>query len=162
LLASQDLPPYEPQRRDVASRQGHYGLGQLKANLANDELAFVEAVIKAFRAAKADSDALTDGPFDDAVSATPPTAAMAEHSQSAQADSVPHRRRSHPGVRRAVVVVRDRQRPPWRSTASPHKRTVCPPRSGRQPRPTNAATSSTRPTILMTGGSSMAKVERMP
>lgn len=79
LLMSQDLPPFEPERREVSSRKGHYGLGQLRAVLSNDELAFVEAVIKAFMAAKADAQAIAGGPFDD----------QAETGQSAQADNDP-------------------------------------------------------------------------
>jgi hypothetical protein len=64
LLASQDLPPYEPTHREVSTRKGHYGLGQFRAVLANDEVALIEAVIKAYMAARANPDSAA-GPFDD-------------------------------------------------------------------------------------------------
>lgn len=53
LLASQDIPPYEPERREVSTRKGHHGLGQFRAVLGNDEVALIEVVIKAYMAARA-------------------------------------------------------------------------------------------------------------
>ncbi|MHB1446227.1 MAG: DUF222 domain-containing protein [Acidimicrobiales bacterium] len=51
-LASQESKePYRrPERREVRIWKGHHGLGQLRANLTNDELAQLEALLRAFMA----------------------------------------------------------------------------------------------------------------
>ena len=77
-LASQETgdPFRRPERREVRIWKGHHGLGQLRATLTNDELAAVEAMIKAFLAPPADPEAQSaaaysedaGGPFDDAPS----------------------------------------------------------------------------------------------
>ncbi|MHB1446982.1 MAG: HNH endonuclease signature motif containing protein, partial [Acidimicrobiales bacterium] len=62
--------PYRrPERREVRIWKGHHGLGQLRVTLTNDELAAVEALLRAFLAppdqcAAADSEG-AGGPFDD-------------------------------------------------------------------------------------------------
>ena len=77
LLASQDLPPYEPEHREVHTRKGHNGLGLFRAVLANEEVALIEAVIKAYMAARADSES----------EAEPGESARADTEQALVADS---------------------------------------------------------------------------
>ncbi|MHB1912793.1 MAG: HNH endonuclease signature motif containing protein [Acidimicrobiales bacterium] len=92
-LASQESKePYRrPERREVRIWKGHHGLGQLRANLTNDELAQLEALLAAFMAppdesAMADSNGAggqAGGPFDD----EPAGDSVKAEVQSAAADS---------------------------------------------------------------------------
>ncbi len=81
--------PYRrPERREVRIWKGHHGLGQLRATLTNDELAAVEALLRAFLAppdqsAAADSEG-AGGPFDDEPAGSGPAESQ---NQSAAADS---------------------------------------------------------------------------
>ncbi|MHB1910939.1 MAG: HNH endonuclease signature motif containing protein [Acidimicrobiales bacterium] len=83
-LASQESKePYRrPERREVRIWKGHHGLGQLRANLTNDELAQLEALLAAFMAPP-DESAMADseGAGDSGV------ASADAQDQSATADS---------------------------------------------------------------------------
>ena len=63
-LASQDRGgPYDkPERREIRIWKGHHGLGQLRATLTNDELAAVEAMLRAFTAPPGGDDPFPDSP----------------------------------------------------------------------------------------------------
>ena len=101
LLASQDLPPFQPEKREVSSRKGHHGLGAFRAVLTNDEVVFIEAAIKAFMAAAADPTSVI-GPFDD----PPPSPTAGTPDESARADSDP--RPPHPTCPTTSAIAADR------------------------------------------------------
>ncbi|MHB1446223.1 MAG: DUF222 domain-containing protein, partial [Acidimicrobiales bacterium] len=63
-LASQERGgPYDkPERREIRIWKGHHGLGQLRATLTNDELAAVEAMLRAFTAPRGGDDPFPDTP----------------------------------------------------------------------------------------------------
>src|SRR5665213_3473656 len=63
LAAQERGGPYDkPERREVRIWRGHHGLGQLRATLTNDELAAVEALLRAFTAAPGGEDPFADSP----------------------------------------------------------------------------------------------------
>ncbi|HVA43227.1 MAG TPA: DUF222 domain-containing protein, partial [Acidimicrobiales bacterium] len=85
-LSSQDRGgPYDkPERREIRIWKGHHGLGQLRASLTNDELAAVEAMLRAFRAAPGG-----DGPFPDTPAGLADLSARAHDEPAVGEDPVP-------------------------------------------------------------------------
>jgi len=84
-LASQDRGgPYDkPERREIRIWKGHHGLGQLRATLSNDELAAVEAMLRAFMAPPGGED-----PFPDTL-AEPDGQSARAHDEPAGVDPFP-------------------------------------------------------------------------